>query len=112
MCRRANGGLAYKDRTGLDGQGLGLDITDDFGAGFELDLVGGGHVAVNLAVDDYRAGLDFGLDAGVFTHGEISGGLDIALNLAIDDEIVLELDSSFDLHIGREDVASAARGRF
>ncbi len=73
--RSADRGFADEDGTGFDGEGLGLDVADDFGAGLEFDAVGGGEVAVDLAVNDDGGGFDFGLDAGVFTDGEIAVGV-------------------------------------
>ena len=106
--RGADGGFADEDGTGFDGEGLGLDVADDFGAGLEFDAVGGGEVAVDLAVDDDGGGFDFGLDAGVFTDGQVAIGGDFALDFAIDDEVVGEFDGAFDFDVGGEDVAGGS----
>lgn len=89
LCRSlggsANGGFADEDRTCFDGERLGFDIADDFGAGLEFNAVGGGEVAMNLAINDDGGGFDFRFDAGVFTDGQIPVGGNFAFDFAIHD---------------------------
>lgn len=88
----ANGRFSNEDGTGLDRQRFGSDIANDFGTGLEVDAVGGGHVAMNLAVNDNRSSFDFGLEAGVFAHGQIAFGSDFAFDFTIDHKLVGKLD--------------------
>ena len=104
--RGADGGFSYENGTGFDGEGLGLDVADDFTAGLELDAVGGGDIAVDLTINDDGCGFDFRLDAGVFADGEAAVGVDFTFDFAIDDEVVGEFDGAFDFDIRGEDVAS------
>lgn len=96
----SDGGFTDKDGTCFDREGFGFDVTHHLGAGFQLDALDDGEVAVNFSVDDDGTCFDLSLDSGVFTDGEVSGRLDVTIDLAVDDQVVLELDGSLDFYIG------------
>ena len=106
----ADRGFADKDGTGLDREGFGLDVPDNLGAGLEFDAVGGGKIAVNLAVNDDDCGFDFRFDPGIFTDGEVARGMNFAFNFPVNDEVVGELDNALDFHVGGEHVAGSNSG--
>lgn len=109
--RGANGGFADENSTCFDRQGLGLDITDDFRAGFELDAIGGGQISMDLAINDDRGGLDFSANPGVFPDGEVTVRGDFPFDFPVDNEVIGEPDGAFDFHIGGEDVAGCGARR-
>jgi len=107
--RGADGGFADENGTSLDGEGLGLDVAYDFGAGLEFNAVGGIDVAMHLAINDDGVGLDLRLDAGVFADGEIAVGLDFTFDFPVNHEVVGEFDGAFDFHVGGKHVAGGRR---
>jgi hypothetical protein len=101
----ANGRFTDENGTRLDRQGLGFQVTNDFGTGLEVDAVGGGHVAMDLAIDDDGAGFDFRFEAGVFADRKVSVGIDFAFDPAIDHQVIGEFHGAFDFHIRGKHVA-------
>ena len=100
MSWAANGGFADKDGAGFNRESFGFDVTNHFGAGFQVDSVGGGQVAVHFAIHDNRAGFDFGFDAGIFPNGEVAAGIDFAFDFAVNNEVVAEFHGTFDFDVG------------
>ena len=111
MGRRSDGGFADEDGACFNGEGLGLDIADDFGARLEFDAVGGGEIAVHLAVDDDGRGFDLRLDTGVLADSEIAVGVDFTFDFTIDDKVIGEFDGAFDFNVGGKNVAGGGGTR-
>ncbi len=64
------------------------DIADELGVFADIYLVGGFHVALNLAEDDHFAGANAGLDTAIRSDGDLiilrfDGTFDIAINIQI-----------------------------
>jgi len=62
-----------------DDQSFAADITLDFGSVFQFDEVGGGEVALDIALNDDISCFDFGLDVGPGGDIECSLGDDLSL---------------------------------
>jgi hypothetical protein len=106
----SHSGFADEDRAGFNGKDLGLDVTDDFRAGFEFDAVGGGEIAMDLAVNDHRGGFDFRFDTGVLTDDEVALGENFTVDFSVHHEVIGELDDAFDFHIRGQHIARGDRG--
>ena len=106
--RSADGGFANEDGPGFDRERLGFDITDDLGAGFQLDAIKSRDIAVDFSVNDYSGGFDFSLESSVFPHGEAAIGRDFPFDLAVNDQVVGEFDGAFDFNIRGKNVAGSS----
>ena len=73
------------EESGLgDDEFVGADIPKELGGVANLDGLGGGDVALNLAADDDLGGVNLGLDDGVRADGEGALGNDFAFKGAVE----------------------------
>ena len=77
----------------------GANVAEQFRLGFDLDLVLGDDVAVDLAAHDHRLGVDVAVDDRAVAEVQRAVGLDFAIQFAVEGQFAGELQVAFDLDI-------------
>ena len=105
-------GAAAENGAFGDDELSGTDIAMELGLVADLDGIGGGDVAVHLAVQDDLGGLDIALQNRLRPDQQGAGGDDLAFKGAVELQVAIEGEGALELHLIGDDGAAARAPAF
>lgn len=90
-----------------DDKPVGADVAKELSIFADLDRLGGGEIALDLAANDDLGGLDFRFDDGFRPDVEGALGDDLTLKGAVEFKRAVEGEGAFDFHLIRDQSGAA-----